>query len=162
MTVAVGSCAPLGGPNFLAGLHLPLSLLLGGASTAWRWASERLVPFEGARATRGSKPGCSRRGRYSWGEGSVACAHDDGELGRDIRGGAEPGCVTYPVDGICYTALSLKGACGYAAGVIGLNGFCVFASAGFEIRAEAAYLTSAAERRITYPVDGICYREFDY
>ena len=49
-----------------------------------------------------------------------------------------------------------KGACGYAAGVIGLNGFCVFASAGFEIRAEAAYLTSAAERRITYPVDGIC------
>ena len=52
---------------------------------AWGWAIERLVPFEGARATRGSKPGCSRQGRYSWGSES-ACAHD-GELGRDARGG---------------------------------------------------------------------------
>ena len=68
--------APLGGPNFLAGLHLPLSLLLGVASTAWRWAiGEILVPLRELESSV-----ALAAGRCSWapGRGSVACAH--GEL----------------------------------------------------------------------------------
>ena len=75
--------ALLGGPNFLAGLHLLLSFLFGVASTAWRWAIDLLVPLEGAREFRGARGGSLLLDSE---EESVACAH--GELGRDTRGGA--------------------------------------------------------------------------
>ena len=74
--------ALLGGPNFLAGLHLLSSLLRGAASTAWRWAIDRLLPLRELESSV-----ALAAGRCSWapGRGSVACAH--GELGRDVRGG---------------------------------------------------------------------------
>ena len=81
--------ALLGGPNFLAGLHLLSSLLLGAASAAWRWASERLVPLEGARAARRSRS----RGRYSWGEERVACAHGELSLGGMSEAGPGQGAA---------------------------------------------------------------------
>ena len=55
-----------------------MSLLLGAASTARRWAIERRVPLRELE----SSVALALAG-YSWGEGSVACAH--GELGRDTR-----------------------------------------------------------------------------
>ena len=76
--------ALLGGPNFLAGLHLPLSVLLGVASTAWQWAIDRLLPLRELESSV-----ALAAGRYSWGEERVAYAH--GELGKDAEGGGAPG-----------------------------------------------------------------------
>ena len=80
--------ALLGGPNFLAGLHLPLSVLLGVASTAWRRAVEELVPLRELESSV-----ALAAARYSWGEERVACAHGELSLGGMSEAGPGQGAA---------------------------------------------------------------------
>ena len=114
--------ALLGGPNFLAGLHLPLSLLLGVASTAWRWAIERLLPLRELESSV-----ALAAGRCSWapGRGSVACAHGELSLGGMSEAGPGQGAALSRACGRRAAANAIKTRIGFETQNHGRTSHCV-------------------------------------